>query len=138
MTRRLLTILWALPYTIFGMVVGLCGLGTGGHIRRRGIAIEFFGGFTAWFVRHLPAGGQSAIAITLGHTILGQTGAGLDIARQHEWVHVRQYECRGPLMGPAYLLCSLWLWLTGKNPYADNYFEREASRLEGGSKGMPS
>ena len=49
------------------------------------------------------------MALTLGHTILGQTDAALDIRRQHERVHVRQFERWGPLMGPAYLGCSLVL-----------------------------
>ena len=38
---------------------------------------------------------------TLAHTILGQTDADMDICRQHEMVHVRQFERWGPLMGPA-------------------------------------
>ena len=52
------------------------------------------------------------MAHTLGHTVLGQTDAALEIAREHELVHVRQYERWGPFMGPAYLGCSLVLWLT--------------------------
>jgi hypothetical protein len=71
------------------------------------------------------SGGQFAIALTLGHTILGQTDAALDIARQHELVHVRQYERWGAFMGTACLLCSLFLWLSGKNAYRDNPFERQ-------------
>ena len=70
--------------------------------------------------------GEFTLALTLGHTILGQTSAALDVARTHEWVHVRQFERWGPLMGPAYLGCSLWLWLRGGRPYRDNPFEREA------------
>ena len=42
------------------------------------------------------------------------------------YVHVRQFERWGPLMGPAYLLSSLVLWLAGRRPYLDNPFEREA------------
>ena len=52
----------------------------------------------------------------------------LDIAREHEMVHVRQYERWGPLFGPAYLLSSFALWITGRRPYLDNPFEKEASR----------
>ena len=37
--------------------------------------------------------------MTLGHTILGQTDAALDISREHELVHVRQYERWGLFMG---------------------------------------
>jgi len=80
----------------------------------------------------LCAGGQFTLAITLGHTILGQPDAALDISRDHEMVHVRQFERWGPLMGPAYLGCSLVLWLTGRRAYYDNPFERQAYQEAGG------
>ncbi len=64
--------------------------------------------------------------MTLGHTVLGRTAAALDMARPHELIHVRQYERWGPLFVPAYLLCSLVIWLRGKDAYRDNPFEREA------------
>jgi len=47
-------------------------------------------------------------------------------------VHVRQYERWGPLFGPAYLGCSLVLWLMGKRAYRDNPFEVEAYDVSGG------
>ena len=72
------------------------------------------------------------MAFTLGHTVLGQTDAALDISHDHEMVHVRQFERWGPLMGPAYLGCSLVLWLTHRRPYRDNPFEREAYDEGGG------
>lgn len=122
---RTLAYLWALPYTVLGLTVGIIGLLSGGAVQLRGGVIEFYGGGTRWFVRHLPHG-EFTLAFTLGHTILGQTDAALDVAREHEWVHVRQFERWGPLMGPAYLGCSLWLWLRGRQPYRDNPFEREA------------
>jgi hypothetical protein len=122
---RILGILWASPYTFLGLVLGSIGLCTGGHARIRGRAIEFHGGAVKWIVTHLPHG-QFTLAFTLGHTILGQSDASLDIARAHETVHVRQFERWGPLMGPAYLLASLALWLAGRRPYRDNPFEREA------------
>ena len=126
----ILAILWALPYTLLGLTVGLVGVCTGGHARVRGPVIEFYGGGVKWFLTRLP-GGQFTLAITFGHTILGQTDAALDISREHEMVHVRQYERWGPLMGPAYLTCTLVLWLTGRRPYRDNPFEREAYDLAG-------
>ena len=66
-----------------------------------------------WLLTRLP-GGQFTLAFTLGHTILGQTDAALDISYDHEMVHVRQYERWGPFMGPAYLICMLVLWLMGR------------------------
>jgi hypothetical protein len=35
-------------------------------------------------------------------------------------------------MGPAYLLCSFYLWLTGRRAYRANPFERQAYDLGGG------
>jgi len=130
---RIAGIAWASPYTLLGMAIGALGLVTGGSVRVRAGAIEFFGGGVRWFVAHLPTGPMT-LAITFGHTILGQTEAALDVAGDHERVHVRQYECWGPLMGPAYLLCSLWLFLRGKRAYHDNPFEQEAERLTGGEE----
>ena len=98
---RLAAILWALPYTLLGLFVGGVGLCTGGQARVRGKVVEFHGGGIKWLLGWFFFG-QGALAFTLGHTVLGQTDAALDIARRHELVHVRQYERWGPLMGPAW------------------------------------
>ncbi len=124
---RLLAILWASPYTALGLTVGFAGLLTGGRMRVRPPVIEFHGGAAKWLLLALPMR-PFAIALTLGHTVLGQTDAALDISHEHELVHVRQFERWGPLMGPAYLLSSLVLWLRGKDAYRDNPFERQAFR----------
>lgn len=123
---RLLAILWAAPYTLLGLIIGLIGLCTRGHVRIRAGAVEFYGGGVKWLITRCLPGGQFTLALTLGHTVLGQSDASLDISCAHERVHVRQFERWGPLMGPAYLLCSLVLWLQGRRPYRDNPFEREA------------
>jgi hypothetical protein len=122
---RVLAILWASPYSLIGLAIGTIGLCTGGHVQVRGRAIEFYGGAVKWLVTRLPTG-EFTLAMTLGHTVLGQTAAALDVAHDHEMVHVRQFERWGPFMGPAYLLCSLVLWLMGRRAYRDNPFEREA------------
>ena len=127
MPKRLLftlSILWASPYSCFGLIVGLLGCLTGGTMRRRGKALEFYGGGVSWFLRNFC--GRWVSAITFGHTILGRSSELLDACRDHEWVHVRQYQRWGPLFGPAYLCSSLIVWLQGKRPYRDNHFEREA------------
>ena len=110
---------------VSGTFAGCSGLCTGGRARIRGRVIEFYGGGVKWLVTRLPQG-QFTLAITLGHVVLGQSGVALDISRDHEMVHVRQFERWGPFMGPAYLLSSLVLWMTGRRPYRDNPFEREA------------
>jgi hypothetical protein len=120
-------ILWALPWTALGCCMGLLGLLTGGKVRLRGGVLEFYGGGVGWLLARLPVG---PIAMTLGHAILGRTGPGLDLARRHELVHVRQYERWGPLFVPAYFLASLAAWIAGKNVYRDNRFEREAFEAE--------
>jgi hypothetical protein len=51
-------------------------------------------------------------------------------SRQHERVHVRQYELWGPLFIPAYMIAGLWATVNGRPAYAENYFEREARRAE--------
>jgi hypothetical protein len=106
-------------------MIGFAGLCTGGRARVRSPIVEFHGGAVKWVLRRLP-GGEFVLAFTLGHTVLGQTDAALDISRDHELVHVRQFERWGPFMGPAYLLCSLVLWVQGRDAYRDNPFEREA------------
>lgn len=127
---QFLKILWASPYSLLGLSIGAVGLCSGGRARLRAGIVEFYGGAVTAFVRRLP-GGQFTLAITFGHTVLGQTDASLDIARTHELVHVRQYERWGPLFGPAYLLCSLVIWLRGGQPYRDNPFEVEAYDIAG-------
>jgi len=126
---RLLGMLWASPYSVIGISIGLLGLCTGGRARVIGNTLEFHGGAVRWFVARLP-GTFEAEAITFGHTILGRTSSGLDRLRTHEHVHVRQYERWGVLFGPAYLLCSAWLWWRGRDPYRENPFEVEAYASE--------
>ena len=128
---RLLAMLWASPYTLLGLGLGMIGICTGGRVRIRSRVLEFYGGGVKWLLQQFFFG-EGAMALTLGHTILGQTDAALDICRAHELVHVRQFEWWGPLMGPAYLGCSLVLWLMRRRPYRDNPFERQAYEQGGG------
>lgn len=122
---QLARFLWASPYTALGLAIGTLGLLTGGRARIRGRIVEFYGGAVSRFLAILP-GLPYVSAITFGHTVLGRTGDLLDGCREHEMVHVRQYERWGPLMGPAYLLASFVLWVIGKDAYRDNPFERQA------------
>jgi hypothetical protein len=122
-----LLIAWASPASALGLAVGLASLASGGSVRRRCGVLEFHGGAARWLLSHFPF---QPIAMTLGHTVLGLTAAGLDVVRKHELVHVRQYERWGPFLIPAYLLASLVLWIRGRDPYRDNPFEIEAYREE--------
>jgi len=126
----LLRVCWASPNTLLGLLIGSMGMCFGGRARIRGRVIEFYDGGTKWFIQRLPHG-QFILALTLGHIILGQTDASLDISREHEMVHVRQYECWGPLFLPAYYLSSIYMWLIGRRFYRDNPFECEAYDADG-------
>ena len=118
-----LLILWASPGSLLGLAAGGLGLLTGGGARRVGRTLEFHGGFIRWFLNHWPV---RAAAMTLGHVIIGRDLECLESTREHELVHVCQYERWGPMFIPAYLMSSLYLWLRGRDAYFDNPFEREA------------
>jgi hypothetical protein len=118
-------ILWASPWTLFGLANGLLAMATGGRARRVGRVLEFSGGWAGFFLKTFPLV-AGASAVTFGHAVLGRSPEALDAAREHELVHVRQYERWGPLFVPAYLFCWAVLWLRGRHPYFDNPFEREA------------
>ncbi|HEY2838413.1 MAG TPA: hypothetical protein VGJ26_04650 [Pirellulales bacterium] len=126
--RAAAVILWASPATALGIAAGALGLATGGRVRRRGRVLEFYGGFVTWLLGRVPPRPLGALAMTLGHVVLGASEAALDVTHQHELVHVEQYERWGPLFIPAYLLCSLVLRLRGRDGYRDNPFEVEAYR----------
>ncbi len=117
---RIAYIVWALPNTLLGASLGAIGLLMGGRVQVRRGVLEFSGGGVRWGLARF------ATAITFGHTILGLDETALDLCRDHEHVHVRQYERWGPFFLPAYLLCSSWLWLRGRDAYRENPFEREA------------
>jgi hypothetical protein len=119
----MLRIIWASPGSLLGLIVGAAALATGGSARRVGEIVEFHGGAATWLLRRRPF---QAAAMTLGHVVLGLNDAALVRSRTHELVHVRQYERWGPLFIPAYLACSLWLKLRGRDGYYDNPFEVEA------------
>jgi len=88
-------------------------------------ALEFSGGWIGGRLCH-PASRFPFRAITFGHVVLGTDAAALDAARDHEHVHVRQYEAWGPFFLPAYLASSAWQVVCGRRCYRDNWFERQA------------
>lgn len=124
-TILFLKILWASPWSLWGMSIGILGLLTGGGLRRSGRILEFWGGFLPIFLKYFPFIAGSPVA-TFGHVILGRCPRHLDACRPHQLIHVKQYECWGPLFVPTYIMCWFVLWCVGKRPYYDNPFEREA------------
>lgn len=88
--------------------------------------LEFEGRLLTWSLKHLTWLEGGAEAITFGHVVLARDGAALSSTRSHERVHVGQYERWGPLFIPLYLGASAWAFASGRDPYWDNPFEREA------------
>ena len=127
---KLILILWTSPNSLIGLLCGTVGLLTGGKVQVRRGCIEFYGGIVEKCLERL-----NVVGMTLGHTILGQTKNGLRIVRNHEHVHVRQYEKWGPLFLPAYLGASGWLWCQGKDHYRLNPFEIEAYAIDDPANG---
>jgi len=124
-SARILRYAWAAPYTAAGLLLGALAVLFGGHWRTHLGVLEFFGGRIGGALSRLPEGLRFS-AMTLGHVILAVDRSALVQLRQHERVHVRQYERWGPLFVPAYLLSSLLQLLRGRNPYRENHFERQA------------
>jgi hypothetical protein len=125
----ILALVWASPWTLVGVLIGLAARASGGGCQRVGRVLEFHGGIIDRALKWVPIAGGAA-AMTLGHCVLARTQADLDRSRRHELVHVAQYERWGPLFVPAYLLCSAWCWLRGRHYYLDNPFEEEAYAVE--------
>ena len=124
--NRLAAYLWASPVTVCALSLAVVGLATGG---RAGIVwgvIEVHGGLIGWYLRRGMPWFGSAAAMTLGHVILGRNATCLETSREHEHVHVRQYERWGAFFIPAYLAASIYCRLRGYDAYLDNPFEREA------------
>ncbi len=116
---------WAAPNTVLGLAAGLTALCLGGRVRFVSGTAEFHGALVARVL-----GGRRGTrpfgAVTLGHVILGASPERLSALRDHERVHVRQYERWGVLFLPAYALSSLRQVARGGHWYRDNFFERRA------------
>jgi hypothetical protein len=124
--RRVIAYVWVSPVTAGALWLVLIGLATGGRAGVVRGVVEVHGGLVGWYLRRgMPWFGPAA-AMTLGHVILGRNATCLEQSRDHEHVHVRQYERWGPLFIPAYFGASLWCWLRGYDAYLDNPFERQA------------
>ena len=129
--------IWALPNSILGALLLGIAVATGGGAAPVAGVIEVHGGLLRRALARFPLGRGGAMAITLGHVVVGTDLATLALTRAHERVHVSQYERWGPLFLPAYGLCSLWAWLRGADPYRDNRFERQAFAAEAAAARSP-
>lgn len=127
--NRLIKYLWAAPNTLIGCLVGLLVLCLGGRARLVAGVAEFHSGLIGLFFARLPKPICFG-AMTLGHVIIGVNKAQLCAFREHEHVHVRQYERWGLFFMPSYALFSLWEAAHGRRWYKNNYFERQAYAAE--------
>ena len=125
---RSLAYLWPLPYTLLGIAVGLS---LGARFQWREGVIEIHGPAVARILSRLPI---PALAMTLGHVVLGCDLAALAKTRRHERVHVRQYERWGIAFVPAYLGVAIILYLRGGDGYHENPFEIEAYQADRDTK----
>jgi len=125
---RALRLLWALPWTLLGLLLMLPALAGGQwrHCRLDGTgALCGCGGGTGALLRH-----TRIAAITLGHTVLARDAATLQRTLAHELAHVRQYERWGLLFPFLYFWASWQAWRAGGHAYFDNRYEVEARRAE--------
>jgi hypothetical protein len=121
---RILHYLWAGPNTALAVGIGLLLFA---RFRIVEGVIEIHGPAVAWVLKRLPV---SALAMTMGHAIFGRDDRALNVTRKHEQVHVRQYARWGLFFIPAYLGCSVWLYLKGRDGYLENPFEIEAYAVD--------
>ena len=130
-----LGMLWTLPNSALGLLVGAVGLAFGARLRWQPREL-------ALVVRRWPWGRGGAL--TLGNVIV-HTGERLDVPcrtyahraghcieppvslADHERAHVYQYMLLGPLFLPLYLLCG---GVSARNP-----FERAADRYARAGRG---
>lgn len=117
---RIWAYLWPSPYTVLGVALGLL---CGGRFAWVDGVIEIHGTLIAKVLQRLPV---AAWALTFGHVVFGRSPEALEFTRDHERVHVRQYERWGPAFVPAYLLISAVLYARRRDGYRENRFEREA------------
>ena len=120
---------WAAPNSVLGIVAGLGVLVLGGKVRTVSGVVEFYGGWAGRVFAALP-GPICFGAVTLGHVVLGTCHEELALLREHEHVHVRQYERWGMFFLPAYALSSVWEVVHGRSGYRNNCFERQAYAVE--------
>ncbi len=111
--------------SMLGLVVGGLGLLTGGRVQRIRYTLEFSGGAVTWLLQRSLLG-QSILAMTLGHVILGVSS--------DAWpAHVVTSGCMSVNMNAGgRSFCQhmqrvrSWFGYVAGAPYRDNWFEVQA------------
>src|SRR5437667_6885650 len=120
-----LSYLWVAPISAVGLALLPLVRLTGGRGRVVDGVLELEDGILARLLPRVgPAGGIAAI--TLGHVVLARDAPAAVATRDHERVHVTQYERWGLFFPTVYGLASVVAGLAGGHPYRDNVFEIQA------------
>ncbi len=96
-------------------------------IYRQGVYLAYGGRLPA-LLRHHPVGHVAAIC--MGRVILAPNSAALQRHLRHEWTHMRQFLRWGLLFPLLYVLEMAYQYALGRQPYHDNYYEKEARAAE--------
>jgi hypothetical protein len=136
--RRLLSwsgtalgMLWALPLTLFGVVLALPVLLWHGRlrlVRKTTPALLVSGPVADYLLDHHPFGSMCAMAV--GHIVIAEERGLTPQILTHELAHVRQAAYWGIAFPFAYLAASGWAVLHGEDAYWHNIFEIAARKAE--------
>ncbi len=119
---RFIAFILNLPYTIIGLLGAMLSVPCKIAVTQRPLAIVV-NIRSFWWYHWLP-GKKNVRAITNGHVI--QLGPAIfDKDREHELIHVEQYE-REPFIHPF-----LYVWQSFKHGYRKNKYEDEAYTRSG-------
>lgn len=127
----LLGIFWALPLTLFGILMALPALLWRGKlclVHAPTPALLISGPAADYLLDHHPFGAMSAMAI--GHIIIADRRSLTPQILSHELAHVRQATQWGIVFPLAYLAASGWAVMRGQDAYWNNVFEIAARKAE--------
>lgn len=127
----LLGIAWALPLTLFGVLMALPATLWRGKlclVHAPTPALLVSGPIADFLLEHHPFGAMSAMAI--GHVVIADRHSLTPQILSHELAHVRQAAHWGILFPFAYLAASMWAVLRGQDAYWHNIFEIAARKAE--------
>jgi hypothetical protein len=130
-TGTLLGIVWALPLTLFGMLLALPVLLRRGKVHlvhSPTPALVASGPVADYLLEHHPFGPMCAMAI--GHIVIAERRGLTPQVLTHELAHVRQAAQWGFIFPLAYLAASGWAVLHGQDAYWHNIFEIAARKAE--------
>jgi hypothetical protein len=126
-----LGIVWALPLTLFGMMLALPIILWRGRVhlvRTTTPALMISGPVADYMLDRHPFGPMCAMAV--GHVVIAEKRGLTPQVLTHELEHVRQAACWGILFPVAYLAASAWAAWHGQDAYWHNVFEVAARRAE--------